>query len=357
MEATESKRKYMCNCKRDTREFKVKKIIEYYFDKDKDKIDVTDKNFASAIKLEKMIKLYNEDTDLLKKYYNMKRLFRTVDEFSREYKVLEEYTDLDNIQQIYSEFEKITQFLRGIEEGLSSKRKKELLELEKDGCFDDYPYAQYFIQEFINYKNSPYLNDFLAEKCLYERDFNRFVSIIIRLDDDLLDQYLKKESENRLSRQLDVIRKIENLRSGVKTGYTKEGLKFDDVELYRNLPFYDQESARIIIDDFGFKKLPMLDQKLKTVLENLCFEDSNEIIKHVHSRNVFHNNPSLIREEDIMKTNFLVNKQELTDNGKKIIIDYMKAQKIPFVQGAFTAVKNKYMNEGLITGPAKELKK
>ena len=343
--------------RRDTTDFKAKKIIEYFTGKNR--IDVTDKNYASAVKLDKMIYFYNgdEEKDLLKRYYNMKRLFRTIDEFKNEYKKLEKYTDQSGVCYIYNYVIEITEFMSKIENGLSQERKKELLQLEKDGCFDDYPYASYFVKEFIDYKKSPYLKDFLAEKGLYERDFNRFVSIIARLDDNLYDQYLEKESENRLSRQLDVIKKLENIRSGVKTGYTNDGHKFDDVEFYRNLPFYDPDSSRAILDDFGFKKLSAMDQKFRILLDNLCCEDANDIIRYTHSRNILHSNPVPITEEEIMKTGCHINKQDLSENGKKLIIAYMKESNVPFIQGAYVAVRNKYMNEGLVFNSNKTLKK
>ena len=351
----EDNRRYFGFNKRDSKEFKVKKIIEYFVDKNR--IDVTDLNFESALKLDKMIYLFNEERDLLKRYYYMKTLFKSSNDFNKEYKILSEYTDLSNVCYLYNYVIQISEFMSKIEEGMSKEREKELLSLEKDGCFDDYPYAQYFVREFVNYKDSPYLKDFLEEKGLYEHDFNRFITTLLRLDDSLYDEYLKKENENRLSRQSDVIRKLENIRSGVTTGFTKDGEKFDDVEFYRNIPFYDQDSSRLVIDDFGFKKLASVDQRLKTVIDNLCGEDASEVVKFIYSNRLMHGNPKKIREEEIINTRFIVNDQEISSESKQEMIDYMKERNIPFLQNAFAAVKNKYLTEGLNTKKEKELKR
>ena len=327
------------------KEIKLIKLLEYF--KAENRVDVTDKNYESAINLEKMINIYNSDSDILNKYYQMKKIFRYSKEFINEYKYLKEYASDSTIQYLYMYYVEITEFLLKIENNISKDRLKELVELEKDNCYEDYPFARYYVKEYIDYKDSPYLIDFLIEKGLYEQDFNRFLTILVRLDDELYDEYQAKERERKLARQLDVIRKMETIRSGVTTGVTPSGKKFDKVRFYSNLPFYNQETSKSIINDFGFKNLPTVSQRFRVLFENLCWSDANEIMKYVYTNRLIEDNPRLIREEDAKNIRYIVNKKELSSEDVEKILNYMKSKNIPLLHKAFEACKTKYTKEGL----------
>lgn len=338
-----------------SKEFKTEKFREYFTSKSR--IDVTDLNYESAIKLEKMINIFYSNDDQLNKYCRMKSIFKNSKEFIKEYKYLKDFLNDSKVNYLYGYITEIANCLSTIEESLSKESEKELIELEKDNCFDDYPYAKYFVKEYIEYNESPYLKDFLIEKGIYERDFDRFTEILLRFDDPLHDQYLKKAKENKLLRRLETVRKIENIRSGITTGVTIDGEEFDAVEFFRNLPFYDLDSSRVVIDDFDLNRLSRVDQRLRILLENLCPKDSNEMLKYIYSNKLVSGNPVIIREEDIMNTRYIINGQELSNEAKQAMIDYMRERNIPFIQGAFGAVRNKYITEGLTQNKEKKLNK
>ena len=329
---------FNCNTEK---ERKAKIIIDYFTSKTR--IDVTDKNYEIAIKLDKMIGIYNSDADALCKYTQMKDLFSSAGAFEREYAFLKQFTDAETICELYYFVQEITEYLKKYEAGLTKEREKELIALEKDDCFLVYPYAKYFVNEYINYDKSPYLKDFLLDKDLYQVDFDRFVMVLYRFDDVLFDQYLRKAGDNRLARQLDVIRKIENLRSGTTTGHTTDGSKFDEIEFYCNLPFYDIDSSNVVCDDFKVRKAQTVDKRIRDLCDVICFTNTNDIMKYMYDHKIIYRNPSLIKEEDIMKTNYSVNGKELTQEGKVAIVKYMKARNIPFIAPAFSAIKNRYL--------------
>ena len=340
---------------KDSKEFKADKIVEYFTDPNR--IDVTDLNFASAIKLDKMIAIYVSQEDSLNKYYQMKEIFKSSRDFAREYGYLKEFSYDSKVNYLYEYVYQIANYFTTMEMGISKESEKELLLYEKESYFEDYPYAKYYVKEFIDYKESPYLKDFLVEKGIYEQDFSRFLSILISFDDELYDQYVEKEKENKTSRQLDVIRKLENIRSGVITGYTKEGKEFDQIEYYSNLPFTDKDTAKAVLEDFELKKLATLDQRLRTLIENLCSEDVSKIMGYIYKNNLIFAKSSKISEEEIKKNNYIINDKALDEKGKEEVIKYMKEKNIPFITQAFNAVKNKYLNDKLQTVEEKSLNK
>ena len=330
---------------KDPKEFKANKIIEYFTSEDR--IDVTDKNYESAIKLDNMINLFNADIDALSKYYQMKKIFRDSKSFVREYSYLEDFLHESTVLYIYDYVKEIAQYLQSIENNLPKENEKILFSLEKDNCFEDYPYAVYFVKEYIDYNDSPFIKDFFLHKGIYENDFNRFVNVLFRLDDNLYNEYLKKCEENKKLRQIETIRKVNNIKTGIKTGYTEDNEKFDHVEFFSNLPFDDADSSKEILDDFDIKKSATLDKRLRSLLETLNVENTNEIMTYIYTNSLLYGNPVRISENEIGKTNYILNDKALTAAGKDEIINYMKKRKIPFILPAFNAVKNKYFYQGL----------
>ncbi len=66
---------------------------------------------------------------------------------------------------------------------------------------------------------------------------------------------------------------------------------------------------------------------------------------------------SVIKKEDIMNTRYIINGEELSKESKEEILKYMEDRNIPFIQGAFGAVKNKYLAGELKPVKAKTLEK
>lgn len=346
---------------KDSSEFRSAKILEYF--KDKKRIDITDKNYESAVKLDKMVEIYfNKKYDRLKKYYDMTLLFKTADAFEREFNCLKKEYEKESsknaaIAYLCSYVADIAEFLRSMESKLSKEEAKSLLELEKNSYFDDYKYAAYFINRYIEYNESPFFRDFIAKEGISEDTFNRFVTIVIDLDGPLYDKFLEKCEENKMIRMSETARKVDNIKAGVTTGYTNDGYEFDEVEFYANLPFDDNFTYKEVFEDFGLRKMPSFDKRFRVVLEELCPENSRDIMGYVYEKSVLYNNPSKITENSIMNTTFILEDQSLSDEAKQEIIAYMKRRNIPFLSCAFNAVKNKYVTKGLEKEDQKVLKK
>lgn len=331
---------------KEMKEFKTRRLVDYFTGKNR--VDVTDKNYESAIKLDNMIKIFNNnEIDILNKYYQMTKLFKTSSQFIKEYDYLNDFKDQSTVCYLYSYIDQISLYLMKIENGLSKETKKELLEFEQNNYFADYPYARYFVEQYINYKESPFLNDFLNYAGILEFDFQRFVCIVSELDDELFKKYNDKLKSNRLIRKSETIRKVNNIKDGILTGYTKDGTKFDNVEFYANLPYEDGIQSNEIYDDFNIRKMSTFDRKLKGLLDCLFPELANQIMKNIYDSKLISSTSSRISEKYINDTTFIINGQPLSSEAKKLIIKYMNERKIPFLNKAFIAVRDKYLNEGL----------
>ena len=340
---------------RDSKEFKTEKLVEYFTDKKR--VDVTDKNYESAIKLDKMIFIYNQDIDTLNKYYQMSLLFKNAGEFSKEYKFLKDFLHESTVYYLDLYVEEIIIFLNKIERGLEKETLKNYLKLEKNNYFDDYSYAEYFVKEYIEYDESPFLRDFLNEFGIQENDFIRFTNIVFELNEELYNKYLEKFNLNRLIRKNETINGITNIREGIINGYTKDNTEFDFVEFFANIPFYDLDSSKEIVEDFELKKMPTVDKRFRSLLEALYPNDSKDIMTYVYANKLLSINPATISEKNIMSISYIINDKPLLDSEKEEIIAKMKERKIPFLQRAFTEVKNKYLAEGLNKEDIKVLKK
>ena len=320
--------------------FKIGKIVEYFTSKNR--IDVTDLNFKSAIKLDKMIRIYYSNLSDIEKYFKFRELYNSSNSFLNEYKMLKS----DNSSKIAKYFNGyvlvIGEFIKQMEEELAGEKEKEYKRLQSNGFADDYKYAYHFVNLYNEYEESPYLFDFLNSVGINENDFSRFVDIIYELDDNMYDKYKEKSSLNRNLRILEVSSKISNIHDMIMNNEN-----FDSVEFYRNLPFYDTETSSEIIDDFGVKKLSGFDQRLRLLIEKFYPQDSLYVTKFMYEKGLISRDLKKISEEEIEKINFIVNDTILTPDMKKDIVDYMKNENIPFVMLAFVAVRDKYLTNGL----------
>lgn len=340
---------------KDSKEFKTEKLVEYFTNKRR--VDVTDKNYEAAIKLDKMINLYNQEIDTLSKYYQMTLIFKKAIDFSKEYKFLKEFLNNSSVYYLDVYVEEIRIFLNKVERGLSKETLKDLLVLQKNRYFEDYTYAEFFVNQYIDYNDSPYLRDFLSYCGINENDFLRFTNIIFELNEDLYNKYVEKYNNNKLIRKSETLKKVSNIKEGITTGYTNDGDKFDNVEFFVNLPFDDLDSSREIIDDFGFKKMSTLDKRLKTIFEEIYPESVKDVMTYIYSNNLLYANPSKISEKDIMSITYINNDKPLSDDDKRKIIEYMKERNISFLPKAFNVVKDKYLQEGLNKTSGTVLKK
>lgn len=327
------------------RKFKTEKLVEYFTSKKR--IDVTDLNYSSAIKLDKMISIYYSEMNPLGKYLKFKELYSSANSFLNEYKMLKNNDEcLTIIDYLRNYVRVIGEFATEMENSITSDKEKEYKRYNNNGFIDDYKYAYGFIMLYINYQDSPYLQDYLNSVGLSENDFNRFVNIIYELNDDLYEKYLEKSKENKKSRICEVISKMDNIHTVLMN---KDG-ETDRIEFYRNLPFVDMNSSNEIINDLKLKKMPTFDQRFKSLLELFYPEDYREMTKKLYDEQLISKDFKKISESEIENTNYIVNDVVVTKEMKDEIVNYMKKENLPFFVLVFNSVRDKYLKEGLNEG-------
>lgn len=342
------------------RNLKIKHFKQYFAEQDEEKKEEykDEKMFLRAVKLERIMEILNSDMLDILKISEISKIYRSADSFIREYSELEKYSDDSIIGKYVVIIKKIEEYYRKLESQDLISRSKELLDMEENKYFDDYIYACEIVNEYVNYSGSIYTEDFLKEFNLRDYQFNRFVEIVANFNGELYGKYFSKSEENKKLRKYEVIEKIRKAKVGSETGFTEDGEVFDEIEYYRTLPFYTIATSTEVLDDFNIKQSPYVFQKYKALIQTINPEAFEPIMKYVNEKKVYLEKfPTVVTENDIMSTKYIIREQELNEKDKEIIIKYMKDRKIPFLTAAFNAVRNKYLENGLKTEKGLILKK
>ena len=339
---------------------KLTDFVEYFTSETR--VDRTNPKYAPAIKFQKMRDILESGNIDVRKIKAMSDLFPHADDFKRQYSFLEKLSRIDDLDVYPKAASCIYHYYKDAEEKGLKERAIELVTLEQKGYYDDYIYAEDFVTQYINFDESPYMHDFLEDTNLTRYIFDRFVRIIAELNTDLFEKYLEKVEINRILRKIDIVRKLENLNDGVTNGTTKDGQTFDEVEFFKNIPFFDRDSSEEAMDDFGLQKPGSIDHRLKILSEHLQPDNYARIMQYVFDKNYIFGigQRNMTTESTIRSTKYIIGEKELTDEDKNRIINYMRENKIPFLSKAFLAVRSKYLTEGLeltINGVKEKVKK
>ncbi len=326
---------------------KIKHLLEYFSGK-LDRIEKEKKYYDRAKRLEKMIEIYESDELDVRKIAKMHELYKNSQDFICQFSDLERYSDDKVVGYFVRKINAIKEYYQACEEKGLIKEATSLIKLEEKGYFDDYVYACGFVEDFINYEDSPYISDFLEINGLNKTQFERFVEIVKTLNEDLYAKYLEKVNSNIELRKQDVIRKVNNLIEGSKNGKLSDNTAFDPVEYYANLPFYDDLTSKEVLKDFNVKVNAQLSTRYRELLYFIDRENAETVLNYATINKLhFVNLQPMITENNIMSTNYIIDGYTLTDEDKINIIEYMKKRKIPFLPKAYSEVRNKYLKQGL----------
>ena len=343
----------------DTREdssVKIRNLLEYF--NGNGRKDKTNKRFERSVNLEKMIEIYNDATlNDIRKLDEMSKIYKNSSLFIKQFIDLQKYSD-DEMLSYYANITKaIGDYYQRLEENGTKANGKLLLEMEEKGYFEDYRYACYFIEQYIEYEESPYLKDFLNHEGISQNDFLRFAHIVMELNSELYDRFTIKFTQNRNERKYNTIVRVNNLASGIENGYTKDGTVFDEIEFYRNLPFYDKDSAQEIANDFDIKSATTVDKKMRKLIDMVKPESTKAITDYMYKNQFFGSNPTTLSKKEIKNITFIKDGIRLSEEDKDVIVKYMEETGVPIITRSFDIVKKKYISEGLRTETGLVLKK
>ena len=220
---------------------KIRNLIEYF---NGDKKDKRNTKYERAVKLEKMINIYeNKELIAVRKVAAFGEVYPTSAQFIKQFADLQKYRDDESITYLADITKAIGDYYQELEKNGTKASSIELLGMEKDGYFDNYGKACVVINDYISFNESPFLKDFAKKEKVNEYDFWSYVRIVSELNSGLYEQFAIKYDENRRARKATTIERVNNLYNGITTGKTTNGEDFDEIEFFKNLPFYNAETA------------------------------------------------------------------------------------------------------------------
>lgn len=308
--------------------------------------------YGIAIKIDEMLKIYNSDEIEVRKLNKMSKIFKYSKDLSTALTGLDEY-ETNNPKK--EELQALLAYYKECDSKCLIDNSNYLIRLEEEGYFDDYNYAVYFIEEYINYKDSIYVSDFLKENGLTKNQFDRFVSVVSEFNCDLHQQFLKKYLYEKGERQYKTIKDINDLAEGIAKGNIYDGDLENVIEVYSKLPIYNEEADSEILDDFKVRNDHYFIQKIKGIVRKIRPNAEKDIISYIIKNSMIDKEQIMTSENEIYRTDFVIDGKELTKEDKTNIINFMKEERIPFLSRAFNIVKDEYIKGNLEKDRPKQL--
>lgn len=302
-------------------------------------------DYERPIKLVKMVEIYDSNLSMYSKVYNMNSVYTPV-QFSNTIKVYNKFKEDPILGGFVSKLQEIDSFYKKSLDDGTLTEVNSLMKMEN--YFKSYEYASFIISSYVNYDNSPYLSKFLEEYGLDSGIFDYCLKVVAEFDPDLYKEYVKKSLENRVNRISKNTANLGNIANGVKTGYTLDGKVFDIIEFLKRIPFWDLESSREVLDDFGVRKGSEFSLRIRALIKQVMPEYYHEILKYLNENNIDTYYFQPLREKDVYGIKLTVNGREVTKEDKDIIMNYIKENDLPMVVKSYEVVRNKYL-DGEIT--------
>ncbi len=311
--------------------------------------------YKDAINVERMLKIYNSDLITLRKLRMMSDIYRDSNALLEVLDGLDDSAYKEIRSDIYESLKSLSNFYRESDEKGLIERAVCLVDMENNGYFDDYCYANEFVNAYSNYYDSIYVSDFLKENGLTKNQFDRFVDIVSALNPELYDKYLVKSKEDSNARKTETINNVNEIYNGIITGKLPNGEDFTDIELYARVPYYTEETCKELLSDFNARSYKMIAKKIGSIVEKINPDIVRTITDYIGRNNLFGTDQPMITEKEIYGTEFVLNNKKLTDEDKDNIISYMKERRIPFLYKAFNTVKKEYLNNNIKVDKPKQL--
>ena len=319
----------------------VNDFLEYYtLTNPKEKAS---SHYDSARTLEKMDEVYKSNLIEIRKLAKMYEMFSKADSFKRHFANILKLAEHEDIKPYAERVMAIYGYFKEKEEKNSKKDVEFLLKLENEKYFDDYNYAYYFVNEYVKYNESPRLSDFLDHAGISLPVFNRFLNIIGVFDQDLYAKYEAKVNLNRELRKTGTMSRVDNLTKGI----FEQGDAYDEIEYFKNLPFYDDETAKEILEDFGLKNASTFEGKLKNLLVALKPGSAARVLDYIQSNRLFFGLTNQKEKEETLKSvGYSIPEKgiHIGEDDVEYIISFMRQEKIPLLRTTFRVVRDKYIS-------------
>lgn len=330
---------------------KINSIFRYLNTNGESKKLYAESLHAPLLKVEEMLRIFESNDIEVRKIAAMSKVFKDSKELAKTLRGLDEYEPKESGKEIKEKLQKLLKYYQDRDEKGLIDNSNYLLELEKDGYFDDYNYSVYFVEKYIDYKDSIFVTHFLKENGLEKKEFERFVDVVSKLNPNLHEKYLEKFFSDRRQRQFMTIKSINDIYNEILSN------NINDVEMYIKLPIYEQETDSEILEDFNAKKDNLFIQKVKGLVRKIKPDAEKYILGYIYKNRLLDYEQVTITDKEIRKTDFITDGKFLPDEDKEKIITFMKENRIPFLTKSFNIVKNEYLKGNIKLDEAKKLVK
>lgn len=310
--------------------------------------------YERAIKLKRMIDIFESEESDYSKLYEMNRVYGTTLTFLRAFNGLGKYEDDAFLKDYIEKWKEIYSFYHDYEEkGIVSEANR-LMSIQN--YFYSYDYAKFLISSYITSNDSFNTTKFLEDFGIDQLTFDFCVNVINELDPNLYALYSNKVSENRSIRMDNVKSAIANMACGIKTGCLLDGTPFDELEFLKLVPFSDQQTAKELLNDFGAKQRSEFSSRIRSLLTTVNPDECDTIIRYMADHSIDSASFRPLNMREVYDTRFIVSGREITDSDKDIILSYISENSLPFVYKSFDVVKAKYANGEISKEDVKEKK-
>jgi len=316
----------------------VKRFVKYF----NGEVEITEENekeYEKEIKLERIFNIYRSDLTKGEKLYRLCKLFKSSEMFENKYKCLLKYREDEFLKKYVTNIEKIARVYRKLDD---NDFRNEIMEAYKIEDYKEvYCFAKFYLEKYIE------TSEFEKSKILENFDINStdleyYEKVIEALEPSLYSIYKNKKYRNILLSNSLLVDKLNNLYEGITTGYIN-GEEFDDIELVKNLPFYNEEDSKEALNNLELKGAPNYSQRLKKVLEYVCPDKKDVIYKYIINKKLV-NGDSTLKKEEFYRTGYIIGGRKITDNDKDIIVNFIEDNNLPPISFSYRAVMQKYLD-------------
>ena len=284
------------------------------------------------IKINLVFEIINADDKDYNKVEQLLSLFKSAEEFRKSYALFNKFGKkderlisareaLDNFDLLYAKFKEYE--TKGIVDNVRYV-------LSINDYLQNYEYAKFIIDHYIQSSESYKEIEFLQELGLDKDTFNFCIQTIEELDVNLYKQFLEKKEVNKKIRCIKNAETITSLANGINKGVLTDGTPFDLLEFTKKIPFKRSNNFTVTLMDFMKRNNP---------------QEFNTIMNYIYNNGL--NTPTAFAPLDlktIYKIKTTVNGVEITNADNNIIIDYLRVNNIPLIHKTYILAREKYLN-------------
>ena len=279
-----------------------------------------------------VIEIFYSDINDYSKFEQMKMVYQTKKLFNDSYeKFLIPFMDDPIIQEINKVF---FWYSKCVSLGID-KEVNYINGLKQDN--EDFKYAKVILMEYLRSKTPVDLKSFFLSEG-YDEEFLKYsLELANTFDVDLYKTVLDVEQEKKLIFIQESYDKysenMNNIFTGIRTGYNRDNTRFDMVDFWCNIPFKGNRNSYSTMIEFIATYYP------DKVAKMMQFLTKNKVTPDQFEGEFDPNS--------LYSNNYLVfiGKRQITDEDNDIMLEFMRLNNIPMLRRAYNDIRKKYVSD------------